>query len=182
MKTIVCAVSADHIDKIAANDAAHPELGVWLDTGSYGRLIDPCDDRALGIGLDRAAAAAGHYLVRVDHIESCMPDDGLIVVRNTINLREYNPVDEWTAQVASGAAISLVVFEQHARPLWLIAADRLPCMGPVEPSGLDDLLSTLIKLSGGTPARGRFLLAEPAGANDEVAHALVDRLRQLYGE
>jgi hypothetical protein len=192
MSVVILAVELD-LAEILRLGFAHPMVGGWLDTGTYGRVVDVTGGIAglrelVGPDCERALRASGVDPLRLRsprdfRTRTCPP---LLIADWPPNQDGGEPDDGlWHEVVGAGDTLALVIADAATAlaPLWILAGTPLPVMGLVEPCRRADLWNTWGALAGGAKGSARFLLEEPDVPGDRlVEQALTVRLRELYGE
>lgn len=189
--TIVGLLTVD-FEQVSRRGLYHPLLGAILDAGCYAHVAGIEPGRAgLAQIIEAVIEKAGAAKVQCRIISSSLtvqdePASGIQVCREFLSVERAQAASEnWHVELATGSALSLIVADDLSKgsPLWTLCSYRLPCMGPLAPASLEDICATWLRLGGGSPAKGHFLLEEPRSPVDTLAESrLTERLRQLYGE
>ncbi len=165
----------DDLREVHERGLRHPLFGALLDAGSYAALAGvapgPAGLTELETALRDAPGAPGEHPPRWAQPVPLPAADG---ARET-----------WERELTAGHAISVVLVDGREREpaLLVVAAYGLPCMGAMPPCTRDDAVATWLRLTGGEPVRGRYLLEEsPEEIESALEASVTERLRQLYGE
>ncbi len=182
MKLVVYPV-LDDVRDVLRRGTLHPQLGAFVDIGSYGCVNavtagPPGMDELLGDEFARACAAQS----QPNGISGC--PISIHPAAETVDAIRSSE-NEWHSLLTGGNVVALLILDlpgSHA-PLWVLAGNHLPVMGLMEPCTREDLWNTWLTLAGATVLNGRFLLEEPEITDDSVhEQALVARMRELYGD
>jgi hypothetical protein len=148
----------DDPDAVAARGSAHPELGRFIDMGTYTRIVGLAGPRA----MDALTALGTGELA------------GLVTVERA----------SWTAidQARESTVFVAVCGLEPLAPLLVACGPGLPSMGGTLPSCDVDTLRASLAFAAGVGGLDGSIFAEPQIDAEAEAARLRERLRQLYGE
>ncbi len=183
MEVIVLGLIVPDLESAYQQDTRHRGLRRLLDAGSH------CTVNGVAAGLagveEILAAAAQMPSSPIHEAREVSGQDGLRILGEVLELGEAEEALTQWDELGGRVALCVAVGDQAGRraPVAIIDAESLPSMGPMPPCELRDLQATWVRLAGGTPAAGRYLLEETAASWDpELEQQLTERLRQLYGD
>ena len=168
--------------------SSHPFVAGLLDDGSHCNVnAVPAGARGLEQLFDAALEAASQAGVPARKIDSLAAPEtsepnGIRVFGKVLDLEEAANV---VAPPTGPEALCVLLGDgaERVAPVAILLGRTLPSMGPMPPCLQEDLQATWVRLAGGTPSAGRYLLEETSSAWDpDVEQQLTERLRQLYGD